>query len=171
VQTSVFLGVSIDGFIAREDGSLDFLTPFEGEPHGYEQFMQTVDALVVGRGTYDTVLGFDTWPWANKRVVVLTHRPIAGTHGETTHNGPLAPLVKRLADQGIRRIYLDGGKAIRHGLDEDLVDDMTLTIVPRTIGAGRPLFGTGASHTTAWAVTSVHNYATGLVQVCYQRTR
>src|SRR5574341_1149226 len=84
VRVSVFVGVSIDGFIAREDGSLDYLKPFEGEDHGYEEFMRSVDALVVGRSTYETVLGFDAWPWEGKRVVVLTHRPIVAGHGETT---------------------------------------------------------------------------------------
>ena len=72
MRVSVFVGVSIDGFIAREDGSLDYLKPFEGEDHGYDEFMRTVDALVVGRSTYETGLGFDAWPWTGKRVIVLT---------------------------------------------------------------------------------------------------
>ena len=167
----MFLGVSIDGFIAHSDGSLGFLTPFEGEDHGYDEFMRTVDALVVGRETYDTVAAFETWPWQGKRVVVLTHRPVNAKQGETTHAGPLAPLVKRLAAEGVKRIYLDGGNAIRCGLDEDLVDDLTISIVPRTIGAGRPLFGTGVDHLHAWQVTSSRTYASGLVQLRYQRVK
>ncbi|HKA89818.1 MAG TPA: dihydrofolate reductase family protein [Haliangiales bacterium] len=170
MRISVFVGVSIDGFIARQDGGLDFLTPFEGEDHGYEEYMRSVDALVVGRATHETVLGFESWPWTGKRVVVLTHRPLDARHGETTHAGALAPLAARLAAEGCRRVYLDGGVAIRQGLDEDLVDDMTISTVPITIGAGRPLFG-GAPRTTAWTLTSVRGYPSGLVQARYERAR
>ena len=170
VRVSVFVGVSIDGFIAREDGSLDFLRPFEGEEHGYDDFMRSVDTLVVGRSTWETVLGFGAWPWEEKRVVVLTHRPIVAGHGETTHQGALAPLAARLAAEGARRIYLDGGVAIRQGLDEDLVDDMTISTVPVTIGAGRRLFG-GPPRTTGWRLVSVRRYPSGLVQARYQRKR
>ena len=170
MRISVFVGVSIDGFIAREDGSLDYLKPFEGEDHGYDEFLRSVDALVVGRSTYETVLGFDAWPWEGKRVVVLTHRPIGAVHGETTHQGALAPLAARLAAEGARRVYLDGGVAIRQGLEEDLVDDMTISTVPVTIGTGRPLFG-GPAQTTGWSLVSARGYPSGLVQARYQRTR
>ncbi len=170
MRISVFVGVSIDGFIAREGGDLDFLAPFEGEDHGYQEYMRSVDALVVGRATYETALGFKTWPWNGKRVVVLTHRPIDARHGETTHAGPLTPLAARLAAEGVRRVYLDGGVAIRQGLDEDLVDDMTISTVPRTIGAGRPLFG-GAPRTAAWTLTSIRGFPSGLVQARYERAR
>jgi dihydrofolate reductase len=170
MKISVFVGVSIDGFIAREDGRYDFLTPFEGHDHGYADFIRTVDALVVGRATYETALGFDAWPWADKRVVVLTHRPIEPRHGETVHAGVLAPLASRLAAEGVQRVYLDGGVAVRQALDEDLVDDMTISTVPRTIGAGRRIFG-GAPSTTAWTLVSASTYANGIVQSRYARSR
>ena len=170
MRVSVFVGVTIDGFLAREDGSFDFLKPFEGEEHGYEEYMRTIDALVVGRETYETVLPFESWPWEGKRVVVLTHRPLAPRHGETTYEGALKPLMERLAREGVRRVYLDGGRAIRQGLDEDIVDDMTISTVPVTIGAGRPLFG-GAPCTTKWTLTAVQQYRNGLVQSHYERAR
>jgi dihydrofolate reductase len=170
MRISVFVGVSIDGFIARPDGGLDFLTPFEGEDHGYDEYMRAIDALVVGRATYETVLGFAAWPYAGKRVVVLTHRPIVARHGETTHAGALTPLAARLAEEGVRRVYLDGGVAVRQGLDEDLVDDMTITTVPRTIGAGRPLFG-GAPRNAAWTLAAVRGFASGAVQARWERAR
>ena len=69
MKTTVFIGTSLDGFIARADGALDFLPPGGGEPHGYDEFMATVDALVIGRKTFETVLTFDTWPYAAKRVL------------------------------------------------------------------------------------------------------
>ena len=170
MRVSVFVGVSIDGFLARADGALDFLAPFEGEEHGYHEHMRSIDALVVGRATYDTVLGFDAWPYDGKRVVVLTHRSIVPRHGETTHEGPLAPLVARLARDGVRAVYLDGGVAIRQGLEEDLVDDMTVSTVPVLIGAGRPLFG-GRAQTTTWTLAFARAYPSGLVQARYERRR
>jgi dihydrofolate reductase len=168
MRVSVFVGVSIDGFIAHPDGSLDFLTPFESEEHGYEEHMRSIDTLVVGRATYETVLGFAAWPWSGKRVVVLTHRPIDARHGETTHAGQLRRLIDRLNLEGVRHVYLDGGVAIRQGLDEDLIDDMTISTVPVTIGAGRPLFG-GAPKTTVWKLAFVRSYASGLMQARYER--
>lgn len=171
MRVRVFVGVSIDGFIARPDGGLDFLTGFEtGEDAGYEAFMAGIDALVVGRATYDQVCGFPTWPYAGKRLIVLTHRPLDPRHGETAHAGPLAPLCAALAAEGVRAIYLDGGVAVRQGLDEDLVDDLTITTVPRTIGAGRPLFG-GAPTLRAWTLAGVRSFASGMVQVRYERAR
>ncbi len=168
MQVSVFVGVSIDGFLAREDGSYDFLKPFESEEHGYAEFFRSVDTIVIGRATYETVLAFDAWPYGKKRVIVLTHRPIDARHGETTHSGALAPLMKRLQSEGARRVYLDGGITVRQGLDEDLVDDMTISTVPRTIGAGRPLFG-GKPCTAAWVLASFRSYPSGLVQAHYTR--
>jgi dihydrofolate reductase len=170
MRISVFVGVSIDGFLAREDGRFDFLAPFEGHDHGYVDFMRTIDALVVGRATYDTVLAFAEWPWTGKRVVVLTHRPIEARHGETAHAGALAPLAARLAAEGVRRVYLDGGIAIRQALEEDLIDDMTISTVPRTIGAGRPLFG-GTAGTVAWTLASASTYSNGIAQARYERAR
>ena len=77
MKASVFIGTSLDGFIARTNGDLDFLPPGGGEPHGYDEFMATVDALVMGRKTFETVLTFDTWPDGEKPVVVLSARPLA----------------------------------------------------------------------------------------------
>lgn len=169
MRISVFVGASIDGFIAEQDGGLDFLKPFEREEHGFDEYFRSIDALVIGRATYETVIGFGVWPYKGKRVVVLTHRPIDARHGETTYAGPLAPLAVRLAADGVRRVYLDGGVAIRQGLEEDLIDDMTISFVPVTIGAGRPLFG-GVPHNTAWTLTSVRSYPSGLVQMRYERS-
>src|SRR3989441_1785952 len=92
VKASVFIGTSLDGFIARANGDLDFLPPGGGEPHGYDEFMTTVDALVIGRKTFETVLTFETWPYGEKRVFVLSTRPLAAP--------PLGAVVERMS--GIR---------------------------------------------------------------------
>ena len=69
MNASVFIGTSVDGFIARLNGDFDFLPADGGEPHGYAEFMETVDALVIGRKTYETVLAFKTWPYGEKPVL------------------------------------------------------------------------------------------------------
>src|SRR4051812_41542338 len=99
--------MSVDGFIARANGDLDFLPPGGGEPHGYEEFMATVDALVIGRKTFETVLTFDTWPYAEKPVVVLSTRPLAspptGAVVERMAGTP-AEVVSQLAARGVGHI-------------------------------------------------------------------
>ena len=76
MTVSVFIGTSVDGFIARPNGALDFLPPGGGEPHGYDEFMTNIDTLVIGRKTFETVLAFPAWPYGDKRVVVLSSRPV-----------------------------------------------------------------------------------------------
>lgn len=76
MTVSVFVGTSVDGFIARRNGDFDFLPAGGGEPHGYDEFMASVDALVIGRKTFETVLRLAVWPYGDKRVVVLSSRPV-----------------------------------------------------------------------------------------------
>ena len=100
MRASVFVGTSVDGFIARPDGVFDFLPADGGEPHGYEEFMATVDALVMGRNTYEVVLAFDEWPYGKKPVFVLSTRPLppapAGAVGEHLSGDPV-DIVSRLS--------------------------------------------------------------------------
>jgi len=88
LRASVFVGTSLDGFMARVDGAFDFLPPGGGEPHGYDEFMASVDALLIGRNTYETVLRFGTWPYGDKPVFVLSHRQIASL--------PIGAVVERM---------------------------------------------------------------------------
>jgi dihydrofolate reductase len=129
MKASVFVGTSLDGFIARIDGSLDFLPPGGGEPHGYDEFMATVDALVIGRNTYETVLGFDAWPYAQKPVFVLSTRPLAkppsGAVVEHIQGTP-AYVVSLLEKRGVQHIYVDGGITIQAFLEAGLVQHLTI---------------------------------------------
>ena len=95
MKASVFIGTSLDGFIARANGDLDFLPPGGGEPHGYDEFMATVDALVIGRKTFETVLTFGTWPYGEKRVFVLSTRPLATSPTRPTRQPATAHQVQR----------------------------------------------------------------------------
>ena len=168
----MYIAISIDGFIARDDGGLDWLEGVQdagGDDYGYADFMATIDAVVLGRETYDAVRTFDTWPFEGRRVVVLTNRALVPTFDEVPYAGTLLPLMKRLAADGVQRVYLDGGATIRQGLDEGIVDDMTLSIVPVVLGCGRPLFTRGVPG-SQWRLTGAEGHPTGLVQLRYQRT-
>src|SRR3954467_8429311 len=169
VKTSVFVGTSLDGFIARQNGELDFLSAGGEEPHGYEEFMATVDALVIGRKTYETVLAFDTWPYGEKPVFVLSTRALAaappGSMVERLSGAP-ADIVSRLAARGIGHIYVDGGITIQRFLQAGLIQRLIITRVPVLIGAGIPLFGELQRDIVVTHVAT-RQYASGLVQSEY----
>jgi dihydrofolate reductase len=145
MMVSVFIGTSVDGFIARANGDLDFLPEGGGEPHGYNEFMASVDALVIGRKTFETVLPYPVWPYGNKRVVVLSSRPVdfSGVRGGIVEqrDGPPPEIVSRLAASGVNHIYVDGGITIQRFLRAGLVQRLIITRVPVLIGDGIPLFG------------------------------
>ena len=167
---SVFIATSLDGFIARENGSIDFLDCVQapGEDYGFQAFFASVDTVVIGRNTYNTVLGFGEWPYRDKRVVVLAHAAPASRHGERFHAGKLAPLLAQLHDEGSRRVYLDGGRTIRQGLAENLVDDMTISTIPVLLGKGLPLFA-GDVPASTWDLTDAQGFASGLVRCCWRQ--
>lgn len=170
-RVSVYLGVSLDLRIARDDGRLDWLErysdPAVGD-YGYAAFMETVDTLVMGRSTFDTVLGFGAWPFGAKRVVVFTNRPLESNPGVETASGSLSGALESLHARGARHVYLDGGKLVQQGLAEGVVDALTLSIVPHLLGSGRPLFTTGLPELALQLVGS-QAFPTGLVQLRYQR--
>jgi dihydrofolate reductase len=164
MKASVFIGMSVDGFIARANGDLDFLPPGGGEPHGYDEFIATVDALVIGRNTFETVLTFDTWPYS-KPVFVLSTSPLAtsplGAVVERMSGAP-ADIVSRLAARGIGHIYVDGGITIQRFLQAGLIQRLIITRVPVLIGTGIPLFG-AIAHDIALTHVRTRAYPSGLV--------
>jgi len=137
---SAFLAMSLDGFIARPDGRLDWLDPFAQEEHGYQAFLDSVDVLVVGRNTYGFVLGLGAWPHAGKRCVVLTHRPGPSLHGEEFLAGTPIEVADRLARTGARRAYVDGGAVVSAFLAAGRLDDLTVSTIPVVLGNGIRLF-------------------------------
>lgn len=168
---SVFIAVSIDGYIARLDGSIDWLASVQqqGEDYGYAQFAASVDTLVLGRKTYDTALGFDAWPYAGKRCVVLTHASLTSRHGEEFFNGGARALVEQLARAGARRVYVDGGAVIRQFLAAQLIEDLTLSVIPILLGNGIPLFQGGAEQ--SFTLDEARSWPTGLAQLRYRARR
>lgn len=167
---AVFVGVSVDGFPARADGALDFLSAGGGEPHGYEEFMAGVDALVIGRKTFETVLAFPEWPYGAKRVIVLSTRkrrlPSLSEGSVETMDAAPAVVLERLGAQGVRQVYVDGGLTIQGFLRAGLIRRLVVTRVPILIGQGIPLFGALARDQPLRHLATRH-YPSGLVQSEY----
>jgi len=170
MTVSVFIGASVDGFIARPNGNLDFLPAGGGEPHGYDEFIASVDALVIGRKTFETVLTFATWPYGKKRVVVLSSRPLdlSAVRGGVVEQmaGPPAEIVSKLAAGGAHHLYVDGGITIQGFLRAGLVQRLIITRVPVLIGDGIPLFGT-LPHDVRLHHVATQHYPSGLVKSEY----
>jgi len=166
MRCSVYIATSVDGYIARPDGGIDWLDRVQvaGEDYGWAAFYGSVDTLVMGRGTYDKALSFDAWPYAGKRVVVLTHRPSPSRFGEQFASGSPTEVLAGLADA--RHVYVDGGQVIRQFLAADLIDDLTISVVPVLLGAGLRLFPGGEGE-HALALQSSRGFASGLVQLRY----
>ena len=150
LRFSVYIATSADGFIARSDGDIGWLTGapvVPDEDFGYNAFFQSVDTVVLGRRTFETVLGFDGWPYAGKRVVMLSRTlrredlPPHLAEGVMVHPGPLPALVEALREWGAGHVYVDGGQTVQAFLSEGLVDTLIVTRIPILIGSGIPLFG------------------------------
>lgn len=171
MKVSVFVGTSLDGFIARPNGDFDFLPEGGGEPHGYTEFMASVDALVIGRKTFEVVLALPEWPYGDKRVVVLSSRALdfsklpAGMIEQMS--GSPAEIVTRLAASGVKHIYVDGGITIQNFLRAGLVQRLTITRVPVLIGEGIPLFGS-LPHDVRLRHVATQHYPSGLVKGEYE---
>src|SRR5512132_360032 len=170
MRCSVFVATSLDGFIARMDGALDWLPAGGGEPHGYDEFIATVDAIVIGRKTYETVLSFDGWFYGRKPVFVLsrTLSALAAPEGAVCElmSGAPREIVDVLAARGLNHLYIDGGVTVQGFLREGLIQRMTITRIPVLLGSGIPLFGPlpGDMH---FAHVATRSFASGMVQSEY----
>jgi dihydrofolate reductase len=143
----VFVGTSLDGFIARENGDFDWLTAAGdalGET-GYDEFFASVDAMVLGRATFDTVSAFPEWPYDGKRVLVLSRSLLNSgvelSRPDLTVHATLGDVIDVLRAEGRRRVYVDGGRTIQSFLRAGLIREITITRAPVLLGSGIPLFG------------------------------
>jgi dihydrofolate reductase len=176
---SVFIAVSLDGFIARRDGRIDWLdranavvTP--GEDCGFRAFLDSVDVLVMGRATWELVRGFPEWPYGATPVVVLSSRPVdipESLRATVRHDGgEPRDIVERLSRDGLDRAYVDGGTTIQRCMRAGLVDDLVVTIIPVLLGEGLPLFGpTGRD--VALVLEDVRRWDFGFAQLRYRVQR
>lgn len=168
MKTSVFVGASVDGFIARRNHDLDFL-PDSPEPHGYDEFIATVDTIVFGRNTFEKVLTFGAWPYSQEmRVVVLSSQPLELPKGANVEqmSGEPAEIFARLEAMGVQHAYVDGGITIQRFLNVGLIHRMIVTRVPVLIGDGIPLFGS-LPHDVRLKHVMTRSYPSGLVQTEY----
>ena len=149
-KCSVYIATSLDGFISRTDGSIDWLNNAntfvpDGEDLGYADFMSSVDALVMGRNTFEQVLTFRAWPYGDKPVIVLSRqmKSLSGNLPDTVSLSGEEPekLVERLSSKGWNHLYIDGGLTIQSFLKAGLIDEITITVIPILLGKGKPLFG------------------------------
>lgn len=173
MKASVFIGTSLDGFIARKSGEFDFLPVDGGEPHGYNEFIASVDAIVIGRKTFETVLPMKPWPYGKKRVVVLSSRPVdlsAVVGGSVEQmSGDPAEIVSKLAASGATHAYIDGGITIQRFLRAGLIQRLIITRVPVLVGEGIPLFGSLEKDIHLRHVSTKH-YSSGMVSSEYEIT-
>jgi dihydrofolate reductase len=174
MRASVYIATSVDGFIARENGSVDWLPTGEGvgsEDYGYQDFMNSVDALVMGRNTYELVLSFGSWPYGEKPIVVLSrqHLEIPESISNTVSVMSASPsdVIQRLVERGYKHLYIDGGKTIQGFIREGLIQKIIITKVPILIGSGIPLFG-ALPHDIRFLHLETLQFDNGLVQSKYE---
>lgn len=145
----VYIATSLDGFIARKNGELDWLLSrgVSNEDYGYNDFMSKMDGIVMGRGTFEKVLSFDSWPY-NKPVVVLSKTfknfdAIPRSVASQVRVFDLSPeeVMTMLAKEGWMKVYVDGGQLVQSFLRASLIDSLVITKIPVLIGEGKPLFG------------------------------
>ena len=174
-SANVYIGTSLDGFIARADGSFDWLMEFADADaiDSYNEFMASIDAIVIGRGTYETVLGFPSWPY-DKPVFVLSSsiKEVPDNLKEKATVLSLEPseLLRHLSEKGFNAAYIDGGNVIQSFLAADLIDSLIVAKVPVLIGSGIPLFGF-LDTDLAFEHVRTSAYANGLVRSYYRRLR
>ena len=150
VKVSVYVGISLDGFIARSDGAVDWLDEANkavpaGEDCGFQAFMDSVDTLVMGRKTFEQVLSFGQWPYGETPVVVLSRNAISfppNLPNTVTHSSESPrDLLERFSSEGVKHVYVDGGNTIQRFFSAGLIDQITVTVIPVILGGGIPLFG------------------------------
>jgi dihydrofolate reductase len=170
----VFIAASIDGFIARSDGNLDWLMKqsTEGENHGYDEFMDSVDGLIMGRGSYEKVLTFGEWPYTKPVVVLsrsLNQQDIREDLVGRVRIANCTPeqIMQKLTNEGWRQVYVDGGRVIQSFLRDGLIKNIVLTRVPILLGSGISLFG-DIDHDIDLIHLETKSYPSGLVCSAYE---
>lgn len=172
MRATVFVGTSVDGFIARRDGRFDFL-PDEPEPHGYEELMASVDTMVLGRNTFELVMSFGSWPYPkSKRVVVLSSRDVDLPKEQNVEqmSGDPREIVAKLEAKGAKHLYVDGGDTVQRFLRAGMIDRLVITRVPVLIGEGIALFG-ALPHDVKLRHVGTRTFPSGLVQSEYEVVR
>ncbi len=166
----LFIAMSLDGFIAKPDGDISFLSEVEqeGEDYGYSTFIKSVDTIILGRKTYDKIRSMSVeLPYGNRKVFVLTRNKQPATDNITFYSGSLPNLIFKLKSQTGKHIYCDGGaETIHQLLQDDLIEEMIISILPVLLGDGIRLFGATFPEKKLRLVKS-KAFEKGLVQLHY----
>lgn len=172
-KMSVYIATSMDGYIARKDDGLDWLENFSPPPenlyedYGFKKFLASVDAVIMGKNTYKIATRTNAWPYQGKRVIVLSSTLSSVSNKAEIYSGNIIQLIERLYSEDISRIYVDGGKTISQFLNNGLIDELIISILPVILGSGIPLFHT--IFQDSWCrLTSSKAYSNGLMQLRYE---
>jgi dihydrofolate reductase len=176
-RNTVFIARSLDGYIADKNGGLDWLSSVPNPEHldlGYGKFIKGMDAIVMGRTTFDIVRSFDIeWPYKIP-VFVLSNSmkslPEGFENKAEIVNGLLSEILELIHKKGYTRLYIDGGVTVQNFLKEDLIDELIITTIPILLGGGTPLFGKLPKEMEFEHVESVL-HLDALVQDSYRRKR
>ncbi|TRX66443.1 dihydrofolate reductase family protein [Carboxylicivirga sp. M1479] len=176
-RNKVFIATSLDGYIADKNGGLDWLHSIPNTDQvdmGYGAFMNEVDAIIMGRTTFETVCGFDC-PWPYSKPVFVLSRTLKTIPEEYVGkvqlvNGSLSEVLKQVHGQDYHNLYIDGGNTIQSFLQEDLIDDLILTTIPVLLGGGSSLFG-DLDQALNFELVSSSVFLDQVQQVRYKRTR
>lgn len=170
----VFIATSLDGYIARKNGDIAWLLQQDlpEENHGYENFISNIDAIIMGRGTFETICDFTPWPY-EQPIVVLSSTLAMQTIPEHLagkvrfSNQTPEQVMAMLEAEGCKRVYIDGGQVVQSFLKLNLIDDFIITKIPILLGSGRPLFGSLA-HDVFLQHLNTESYPSGFVQSHYR---
>ena len=168
-KVSIYIATSIDGYIAKKDGNLDWLQygHVSDEDYGFKKFSSSIDALILGRNTYQVVSSFEEWPYKGKRVIVLSNTLKDVREEAELFCGELPELLSKLHSANIRHVWVDGGITASKFLEAGLVDEITISIIAMVLGSGIPLFSVMNREQSCRLVTS-QAYPSGLVQLKYE---
>lgn len=169
-KISIYIATSIDGYIARKDGSLDWLDVVGGfgdEDYGFKKLIESIDGVILGRNTYEVAASVLNWPYKGKKIIVLSNTLKTVREEAELFQGDLTALVAKLHEEKIKHVWIDGGVTISQFLKLQLVDSITLSIIPVLLGDGLPLFSAFGKEIPCKLISS-QAYPSGLVQIHYE---
>jgi dihydrofolate reductase len=163
----IYIAVSLDGYVATPDGGVEWLDAYQAEDFGYDEFFTTIDTIVMGRSTYEQVLGFETWPYVGKRSVVVTSRPLTDAPDDThAFHGSPDELVQQLGQDDAAVWIMGGAKLIQAFLNLDAIAMMELFVMPVLLGDGVRLFEPMRGPRRL-SLASAQSYPSGVVKLTY----
>jgi dihydrofolate reductase len=142
----VYIATSLDGYIAKKDGNLDWLTKVpnpDDSDFGFSEFIKRIDCIIMGRKTFEVIVGFDDWIYTKPVFVlsnILKEIPTGYENKVEILNGELKNILKLLNERNFNNMYIDGGKTIQSFLKENLIDEIIITRIPVILGNGISLF-------------------------------